>query len=74
MAKQKLQLFLRFLNAAKPHLAAIVSAKTETEVSRQNANGGPAFSRYLNAVNCGIPANYRQPKGFAFVFLNIRTN
>jgi hypothetical protein len=27
MAKQKLQLFLRFLNAAKPHLAAVFQRK-----------------------------------------------
>jgi hypothetical protein len=72
--KAEVATFLTFLKCGQTALGSGVSAKTETEVSRQNANGGPAFSCYLNAVNCGIPANYRQPKDSTFVFLNIRTN
>jgi len=59
MATAEVAIVYRFLNT-KPGLGQIVSAKAETEISRQNANGGPAFSRYLNALICGIPANYWQ--------------
>jgi len=71
--KAEVAIFYRFLKA-KPHLAKIVSVKTETKISRENANVGPAFSHYLNAVICGIPAYYWRLRDITSAFLNIPTN
>jgi len=55
MAKQKVAIFS--FRKGQASLGS-VSTKTETKISRQNANGGPAFSHYLNAPICGISADY----------------
>jgi hypothetical protein len=72
MAKRKSQFFV-VLESQAP-LGKDCFSETETKISRENANVGPAFSHYLNALIRRFPADYQPSRHAVFAFLNIRTN